>query len=258
MHTQSHRHFRLSQRRHTVGSTLIELMVSLLIALSVVVVVFQMYLASQKNLAYITELSALQNRTRLLYDLLRNSIQQAGYTGCGQYYWPFPVIDTHPDPESKIHSDTLTLWHASVESVLLARRMRGHGVFYLPNTFLVFPQDQLLITNCSHTEIITVKSVSQALHQQFKIIPMRALTYLYDVNAEIHILERDTYFVGETERGVDTLFVRSLNGDKDEVAEYVNQMQIMHKDHDRLSVKFNLATHSFYKIIFLDVELKNA
>lgn len=219
-------------------------------------VLFTLYSASEKNQKIQSDILALQTRVETIKTFLQKSIYLAGFSGCSKLSWNEKIIQTDPDPDSEKNSDTLTVIYASSESELLARDMRGYGVFYLPKTLDINRGDQLIISDCQSMEHVTVKKISETRNHQFKIIPTQLLKHLYSKSAEAHFYVRDTYFVGKTDHDIDALYWRDRSGEKSEIAENVIDMHV-ERSKKMIFLKFDFETFLFKKTIFVDVGLRN-
>jgi type II secretory pathway component PulJ len=221
------------QKRNSSGHTLPEMMIGLFISLLLITGAWEIYLAAEKSSCAAARVQAKEEKMQLLSSLVRKSLHMAGFAGCMRFPVRENFIETTTDPAAIAATDVLTVWHAAATGALLAKRMRGKSVLYVQAGLVLHPSDSLVISDCLSGEVVKIKNILPA-GKMDKIILQAPLQRLYPVNTEILRLERETFFVGSTSRvdekgnTVTALFLRNLQGEKNEIVEGITGMRIFY------------------------------
>ena len=218
------------------GIMLIEFMVAMLISLLLLGLLGTTYLAAEKNQAAQAACFLVQENGRLATQLLGRNIHQAGNVGCARLAADFPLSSALQDglaPHTKIQGTdkTLTLRGGSLASGYLAQAMQTPSVLYVSSSLPVTVGDSLMVSDCQTAAIFQVKSIEKVSATLQKIVSVLPLPKRYNMNAEVHTYEVNTYFVAATRR-VDAagaviyaLYRKNLHQHSAELVEGIEAMQ---------------------------------
>ncbi len=222
-------------RKNCVGITLIELMLALVLSLSLIYLVFEIYLIAEKNRLTQTALTTIQENTQVVTQLLKRQVRASTYFGCAKLTDNFPFVNhTHfvlnaknkikkyQDADMKSGTDGIQFWHASIENTVLIKTMRGYSDLYVTSSLPISIQDNLIISDCKTAEAFQVKEIVPFQDGTEKIISTKPLTKLFSVHAEVNKLEIKSYYIGSESQ----LVSRDSYGNKTELADNISQMKI--------------------------------
>lgn len=185
------------------GLTLIELLISLTIAVGLLSMLTAIYLAAEKNMQWQTAESLLQQNANIAINILKKAIKTAGFIGCAKFTEDFPILN-HSDisfsSRTKINfpdTHTLVVERASLTSAALVHDMRGQSTIYITDDLTIHPGDTLWIADCKTADIFVVKTISG--HHPQKITTVQPLSRLYAEDAVVRFVEIKRYFVDPTQ-----------------------------------------------------------
>src|SRR3990167_3722713 len=146
-----------SYYKQSIGLTLIELMLALLIELSLFGVIISIYLMSQQ--------SAL-----LATSIITKDVKKAGYIGCARLtsHFVLPYANYSLEPQTRLRGDahSVTLAFASFPSASLLQPIHGTSLI-VSESPLFKPNDIAILSDCKHAEIVNVISAYQRQAKQF-------------------------------------------------------------------------------------------
>ncbi len=230
--------------KNSIGTTLIEMMLALILSIFILSSVFEIYLISENNRLAQTNLMNMQENAEIINQMLKKSIHTAGYIGCAKLtddfpfknHFPFKInqknkIEFYRENEAKPGTDGIRIWHASLRSSVLVKTMRSNSIFYVTSTLPLQVNDNLLISDCKTIESFQIKSISSLSGGIKKIVSSVPISKRYEKNAEINKLEIISYFVGDTSRINDKgqpiyAFYSKTDGIKTELVENVDDMKL--------------------------------
>jgi Tfp pilus assembly protein PilW len=216
---------------------LIELIITIAIALLLLSVIFEMYLANVRTYRFQNALYQLQANAKTAIDILTTAIHRAGYIGCAPLTADFPVapyLSYSLTPHNKIHSteaNELVIRHMSVANAVLVEPINSTGSLSVSHHVRFAPGDILMISDCKQADIFQVKEVKRVRGRQI-IYPVHPLQYQYDQQAEVGQLHITTYFIAKTRRKnrdgtpIYSLFVKDQQKRAAELVENVKKMTI--------------------------------
>lgn len=231
-------------RKSSIGMTLIEMMLALMLSLFVISALVEIYYVTENNYAAQSALLQLQQNARIANEILSSKVRMAGFMGCAHLTSKFPLIN-HTQinlsqrnkiayfqaAEMKPGTDGFAIWQAKSISGLLTNNMSDYSTIPISKEIPVSAGDVLFISDCKTTELFTVKA-SQNKNGEQIVSTSTPLNKLYAQSAEIIPLEMEAYFIADTGRlnenhqPIYALYRKGLDQQKIELAEGVDQMQI--------------------------------
>ena len=218
--------------KNHVGAMLIELMIAMTIGLLVLSFLLEMYVVSQQSYRLQSALIAISDNAKSAFSILRNDIKAAGHIGCARLTPDFPIIThngyTITTENSLSATDTeLIVRHAELTHVALIGPMQDLMTMQTNKEIYFSRGDILIISDCRHAEIFTVKNVI-IFHDSQKIISSFPLRYAYGQDAEISRMAINHYFIAKTTRkNTSALFVKDIKQRTTELVENVSNMHIV-------------------------------
>lgn len=187
-----------------LGTTLIELLLSLTLSALVTSMIITIYLAAEKNFSLQTSLVNIGENMQFASHLLTTEIQQSGYIGCAKLTADFPIktLSSHSltiNNKISITDNSLTSRHVSREHSNLLCAMTDDFVMYANPQPEFFTNEILVISDCQQADMFIVKDVIH--NKNFQIITsQQSLEARYKKNAEISRLEINSFFIADTGR----------------------------------------------------------
>ena len=144
----------LASNLHERGISLVELMVALTLALSLITLVMQLYGAIFQQFLETETMLNQMSRLQTSVGLMRSVIQQAGFTPClpiGALQTVTPLLALALDPKDP---SVITAYRMADGFIPVSRIMSPQQLF-IPEAHSVTFHGQLLIADCHHAEIIS-------------------------------------------------------------------------------------------------------
>lgn len=135
------------------GMSLVELMVALTLALSIITLVMQLYAATFQQFLETETTLTQTSRLHVSLDLMRSVIQQAGFTPC----LPIGALQTitlHALALDPNDSSVMTTYRMGDGFVSVSRIMNAHQLA-IANPHHITLHGPLLIADCHHAEILS-------------------------------------------------------------------------------------------------------
>lgn len=208
------------------GFSLIELMLSITMAMGLLVLLTEIYLGSEQAHDVQMAVHGLEDDARLIAEILREDIHLAGYMGCSPLVEKYPVLE----------NQGLIVRHASLEVLRFEKNNRRSVVLYASGRMKLLPGDRLLISDCKNSDIVMVKNAESIGNGIQKIIMQKSLDYAYPRNAEVRRLEENYYFVANNALYIkkrcpdchpeERFLRRRISLPKEELISGVNEMKI--------------------------------
>lgn len=164
--------------------------------------VFACYLHSNHCMTLQSDIYQLQEEVIDVVDLLTDEIQHSGYIGC-QRLLPGMHVKSAGDRELNVANqlvvttDSLTTRHASIEAATV--NFMSQSSLIASDNIAFKKDDIVLIADCQHAEIFTVKHVHHRGNEQ-SILPASPLQFDYTTGAEISYFEENKFFIRKTKR----------------------------------------------------------
>lgn len=218
------------------GVTLLELMISLFIAMMILFYITAIFLFYEKNHDMQVALTSVTENANMISQLFKNEIHAAGYIGCGKLTDTFPIKNNTPlkitlhgiDVASKI----LTISHADFQHAELIKNMHSDSVLYVTNTVKFSAGDVLLVSDCKSADIFMVKNIDFYSKEINKITAVTPLANRYEKNALVSQYEVNTYYIDTTDRfdtkgfPIHALYQKDIYQNKTELIEGIEDMKI--------------------------------
>jgi len=233
------------KKRNSIGITLIELMLALALSILIIGGIFEIYLIAENNRLIQTTVITMQEDAQMITQLFKGQIHAAAYMGCAKLTNDFPFknnlpfkisqknkIERYQDTDVKEGTDAIRIWHSSMQSAILNKTMQNHLNLYVTSNIPILVDDNLIISDCKTAESFRVKKIFTLENGMQKIITNVPLKKLYEKNAEINILEINSYFVSNTGRvdehnqPIYALHIKDILGETTELAEGVDRMKV--------------------------------
>jgi type IV pilus assembly protein PilW len=203
------------------GAILIELMMTIALSLMLLMTLMQLYLTTLHSVRLQMALQQIQHQAATAISILRSSVHQSGYIGCPKLSESFPM-DGELTVQNKlqgIQSNTLQVRHAASEHATLVEGMHNKNLIFASSE-PHFPAGTIvLISNCQHAEIFTVKTSIHVRRGQ-KLISDHSLHYRYDKNSEVSRYINDTFYISKS-----TLYRKDMAGKKTRLVSGIEDMQ---------------------------------
>ena len=214
------------------GTIIIELMLALAISFSILLLLFQLSLTTQKSYHAQAALTQLQYNANNAIDILRASIHDAGYIGCPRLTPEFPLhsISRHPfNAQNKIQAASngpLLVRHAATSHVALLEPMRTRSLLQTDQRVEFEKNEIVIISDCAHAEIFQIKNIYRARDKQ-SILSSTNLHYRYGQNSEVaHWVQDEFQVVRSRNKNPNKLVVNDINRETDIIADGVDAMHI--------------------------------
>jgi type II secretory pathway pseudopilin PulG len=224
----------------TMGFTLIETMVTMLVGLLLLSVLLEIYVSANKSLKLQTALYHIQDNAQQAIAVLSREIQQAGNIGCPRLSKDFPIIpfaSYELNANNKLFGSNLNeliVRYALYPNNFLSENMRNKQSIMTNKEVHFNPGDILLISNCKQAEIFRVKQILDHTNGWQEIIPLIPLHNKYQQPAEVSkFIINKFYIAASNTRGfngkfINALFLEDIHHYKTELIPGINQMRIQY------------------------------
>lgn len=235
------------------GMSLIELMISILLASIVSTALFRVYLNikvfEQTQLA----LSRMQEHARLVTMILQREIRLAGYWGCRRHldsagrinhandirvyqamnnHWRPQLPNTAPNT-SKTESDIVAVMHLTNHSNHLLQSMNDQQHLVVSNARRFKPMDLLMIANCEQSESFIATEIKPLSKINGQIVTTQTLlSKRYSANTYVSQIVRNYFYIKQTSyknaqgQAIDALFEKTINGQVEELVPGIQRLKV--------------------------------
>ncbi len=223
---------------HSVGMTLIELMLALMLSTFIISALFEIYVMAEKNRLMQKNAITLQENAYVITQLLKEYVRRIAYTGCGKLTPSFPFknnlrrevslknkITPYLNVDVKPGTDAIQLQYFSMHQASLIKATEELTVLYATHHLHLAAGDEAVISDCRHAETFRVKQVVLEKGGIQKIISEQPLTQFYEKNSAINKLEQDTFLVSTT-HSKSGFFMKNNPGEKIELVADVEGMRV--------------------------------
>lgn len=218
------------------GFMLIELMISISIALILLSLLMQIYLASQKSSKLEFALTSIQMNASSFTSILSSQIHQAGSIGCARLTTEFPLI-SHREYQlnamNKIsinQGSELTIRYAEYPNLYLTENTQDGMKIHSNAGIHIHANDVLLISNCKQAEIVIAANVKESRGVQ-EITLTSALHNQYEKYSELSRLAINRFYISRSHYGRgNSLFMENIKHEKHELIMGINQMRMVFKN----------------------------
>lgn len=179
------------KKKNLVGLTLMECMISIVLALMIVSMVFSIFMAAQKNFSTQHDFIDLLENARIAKSILRENIRQAGFAGCAKVTDEFPLVNHTAfvlDKKNplRVLNNAFVVWFAGERKAVLSNAMTD--LMSMEVEGHVSANDVLLMTDCKSADVFSVQAIRK-INQRDVIMANHKLSKLYGQNAMIYPLE---------------------------------------------------------------------
>ncbi len=216
------------------GFVLIELIISMLLAITIIGSLFEIYLINQKSDRLQSALSQLQENTITVSNILNSAIHQTGLLNCLRLSANFNVRAYQNysfTVNEKLQGNTNEIIVKYMDNASAVLQSMSENSLVLSNDIKFNVEDLLIISNCEHAEIFKVASIK--FHKNLQIIiPEQALFYHYSPPTEVAQFVINRYFIAKTNRKntnkspIYALYVENNKPQKLELIENINAMKM--------------------------------
>lgn len=213
--------------RNQRGLTLIELLISIVIASFLLIILVQIYFETknaQVLQAAITDVEFNASRT---ISILSSELKRAGHIGCAHLSQDFPLNSNNFISANNIivgKDNEIQIRYVDLPGVILKQISAGTLVASHEKEFK--ENDILMISDCHKAEVFTVKAV-QATDSLQNITPNEPLKNVYDENAEIGRVVNNRYYLDNTDAG-HSLFVEDIEHKKIVLVDHVDEISFLY------------------------------
>lgn len=219
--------------RYTLNSSRAIILLETLIALALSFLLFSWlsmnYLFLSLNHTMQLSWSMMQENFNLAMQILTNEIRLSGYLGCVKLnnlpslrYSNLYTLSANNKvliTKDYLGQDILSVTHRSLASSILLKAMLKPDELYASTNLVFMPGDIVVISDCNHADFVAIAEIQVINHQQ-KIFLTKKLHTLYGVNAEIGLLELNTYTI----RNDGGLYRRNIKGEVIQLVRGIKQM----------------------------------
>jgi len=229
----------------TLGFSLIELMITISISCLLLNCLMMVFLFAKKNYQAQLGLNSIQENLRTTSQLLSADIRLAGYIGCAAWTSTFPFkndlpivlseknkIEPYVTAEMKENTDGISVAHLSENSDYLIKDMRSYRLLTVDGGESFHNDDYLLISDCKTAEVFRVKSIMVKAGGLQEVTPWHPLKNKYLKHAQVGRFERNSYYIGKTDRmdrngrPIYSLYMNDINAYKQEIIDHAEEMKI--------------------------------
>lgn len=209
------------------GLSLIELMIGIALSLLILTAVLYSFAGSQASYRHLTSFSAVQESGRIALEVLNRDLRMAGNSGCGNInsldhrtpatFNNTVALQTAPGASASV-PDGITMRYGSALAATVANSPSDNRIELVslaPLGAVVLPDDILLLSDCSATEVMTVQSVNSTTNE---ITATANLSQRFRTGSSVMRLEAVTY----------TVVGNELRRNGQAVAAGVTNMQILY------------------------------
>lgn len=194
------------------GTTLIELMISLIIVSILVIGFSQIYLKIKASYRFQQAILEAQDNGRFAAHLFREQIRGAGFIGClkfsesmdlnffplriykaGSTTW-YPNLPTQLQTKVRLATDVIQIQGVGPNLASLTRAMENNYELVVSKEQSFQVGDIVIVADCLHAYLFTIAAVTDRKDSQM-LTSRSALKFRYDQFATIGKLKRDTYYI---------------------------------------------------------------
>lgn len=242
-----------------LGISLLEILIAIVLGMIVSIGMYELLISHLANYHYVEQLIQVQEKGRVLSELLQSDIRTAGYIGCAKLSSSFSLIQhqnnsaisfsmqnvlkgysphslhdlpqlnsTDLDPDS----DILMIKKMSVESSELISSIVNPFQLIVTTTIEFKPNDIAIIADCRHADIFKVEKVTPDRNKQYQILQTDHALRHYQWGANVGLLQSDVFYIANTHRvnfegqAIYAMYLLDIYGQKYELADGVNKMKI--------------------------------
>jgi len=248
-----------------MGIVLLEVMVAIVISLLLLNLMLICYLAIKHNYQRQVVFNTLQKKEAIVSRILWKDIHLTGYIGCvslGNEFSALSHVQEALSFDNKIHGDahTFTTCHAEIPSARLLNAMHSSSILDVSATPVFYKDDVLLIVDCQHAEIFTVKMLTRSKYAQH-VETNAPLQHHYSTSAEVSRLVKSFYFIAKTDRKdsngawVYSLYKKNIYRENIELLDGISQMDVRYviKRGDSVMQAQSSAIHAKEKVIGVSI-----
>jgi type IV pilus assembly protein PilW len=226
----------MSQQRN-LGVTLIELILSMTMSFLIIILLGNIYLVSQKNLAVQAALNSIHENAQFALHFLQAEINNAGFIGCARLTEAFPIIN-HTNYDFNVNNkiigagSTLSIRHASLAVNSLTRNMTDNTTLYLQSDNLHYRAgDILIVSDCRTAEVFQINQIELLDNHSLKMTALTPLNRLYDTTAELRHLEINTFFIknspnkDQNGKFIPSIYLQNIKTHQKELIQGVTKLQ---------------------------------
>lgn len=245
------------------GFSLMEMLMAVLVSVILVLGMTQAVIYFQSFQGTFRLLSETQENIRFITFSLRNSIQRAGFIGCGQLSKDYIIKNSGVAPEKEIRFDNALQIFEGVQGTWIPQIPRLYGLTPEPGTDVILvrsrdeknaelsktvrntnhipvhgdalfnPEDDIIISDCHHAELLQVKSVISKTPVEQELITTKKIQDSFNEGSEVALLHARFYFTQSSgKQGIKgqpilVLYEMDANGAKSEVARGLYQFKVV-------------------------------
>lgn len=220
----------LLRARRQNGFSLVETLLSLTLGSLLITIMLQAYVNYRRDYENLQQTLAREFDLQMIVHLLRNSIQYAGYLPCPATS-PLDIIDRRNNNAFynplMINKDKHLFVGRADKGVYALPLSAGDKLFFIP-TLALKPAAPVLISDCRHAEIHTVKKVLQK-HNGTLIDLEAPLHFSYPDKTYITQWVEEEYFLANNSRNSPGFYYRQHH--KEELSDHISQWDVsIHKN----------------------------
>lgn len=209
------------------GFTLVELLITLLLASIVLAGAMRLYVMIQSHYVYAMASVRRQHDIALALRILQTAIRHAGFMGCRSlvpkqavrvYASDVPVV---LQGKVKPGTDTVHIHHLASPLFFLTQSTRHGRVLQTSKVPTFNMKKTLLINDCEHAEFFSVDSV-YGKNNQYQLYLKKPLRFSYQKGTTIGVVQEEAFFVTPDHR----LMMRDGVGNVDEIMRGVTAMTV--------------------------------
>lgn len=264
----THTHYCLQEKQKPDGGfTLVELMIAMTIGIVLIGGVIETFIGSRQAYRLQESQARMQENARFIFDLLSNSVRQAGYTGCNSRR-PESITNTLNDSSSFLYRfDTViegyealtNTWSPAIDTVI-SSPLSGSDILvvrgaldnsirvaapFMPTTAAALHAtsnndlnqfDIVMVSDCTSAAIFQITNADPdtsgtLTHDTGNGVPGNATTNLgkiYRDDAEIIKLASHVFYIRNGPGGLPSLYHKVGANSAEELVEGVQGMQILY------------------------------
>ena len=202
--------------------SLIEVLLAAALSALLLSALMQALLSNQNLFLVQTDLAAQQDKSRLIHHLLQQAVKPAGYIGCARLTDDFPIYSS-PANKNLLNSlrsgvrgfssppttwppamrnkwqpgsDILLITSAATNLSKVAQAQQASNRIIIIATPKIKSGQKLLLSNCLHSEIVTVENVAMLNHKL--IINIKGVIHFnYHPNSTLSLIVENYWFLGK-------------------------------------------------------------
>lgn len=250
------------------GITLIELMISIMLSVSLLSLLLEIYVSYQRNYMLQKNLSIIQHNAKTITDLFRSEIHKAGNIGCAQLAADFPMTQYPPyllsaNDKLVAGKSELTVKYMAFPGVVLLDDMRNLSTLRVNMSIRYHAGDVMIVSSCFRAEIFVIDDVYIEKGMQI-IKATHSLHHLYEQNAEVGLLEVNKFFIAKSRHGgklMRSLYFEDIKHRKTELVEGVGNLLVepsidIYSAISGLQIHFDLNAATLHKTWYAYIALQ--